>query len=49
MAKILKARKVGTSIVVTIPQTICEMNEIVNGTKLELTVFPGILQLKIVR
>jgi len=49
MAKILKARKVGTSIVITIPQTICQMNNIVNGTKLELTTFPEILQLKIVR
>jgi len=49
MVKILKARKVGSSLIVTIPQTIAQMQNITNGTKFELAVFPEILQLKIVR
>lgn len=49
MVKIMKARKVGSSVIVTIPETICKMQNVQNGTKFELTIFPEVIQLKIVR
>ncbi len=46
MHKILKVRKFGNSLVVTMPKTICEMYNISKDTKFELSVFGDGIQLK---